>query len=114
MLVKRLQKKCKQAKELQEKAVKRAKEQVYKNRSAHKLLHKGVYTETTRSLIHLLVQLGCSKENVSKVIHAVLKTAGISVHGDVSRCTVSRVILEGYFAAQVQLGYEMEKAKSML
>jgi len=43
----------------------------------------------------------------------VLKVAGISVKGDISRRTVSRVIHEGYIAAQIQLGYEMENAKSM-
>ena len=62
-------------------------------------------------MIRLLVQAGCSRDYVGQVIHAILKTAGISVYGSVSRRTVSRVIVEGYYAAQVQLGYEMTKAK---
>lgn len=92
ILVQRLQKENAQVKNLRDKAVKRAKDQVYKEKSAYRLLHKGVYTESTRNIIRLLVQSGCSREHVSKVIHAVFKIAGISVHGDISRCTVSRVI----------------------
>jgi hypothetical protein len=59
-----------------------------------------------------LVKAGCSQEHVGQVITAVFKTAGISVKGDVSRRTISRVIMEGYFAAQIQLGYEMKHAES--
>ena len=58
------------------------------------------------------MQAGCSRPYVDLVIHEVFKTAGISVHGHVSRRTVSRVVLEGYFAAQMQLGHEMQQAKS--
>ena len=110
---KKLQKQCARAHFVKERAVNRAKESIHKERSLHKLLHKGTYTEDTRNLVHLLVGAGCSRENVNTVIHAVFKAAGISVKGDVSRRTVSRIILEGYYAAQMQLGYEMEKAKSM-
>jgi hypothetical protein len=59
-----------------------------------------------------LVQAGCSRAYVDQVIHEVFKTAGISVRGNISRRTVSRVVLEGYYAAQMQLGYEMQQAKS--
>jgi len=100
------------ASRVQENALQRAKERLKKESSVHKLLHKGAYNEKTRSLIRLLVQAGCSRPYVDLVIHEVFKTAGISVHGHVSRCTVSRVVLEGYFAAQMQLGYEMQQAKS--
>ena len=62
-------------------------------------------------MIRLLVQAGCSREYVGQVIHAIFKTAGISVVGNVSRRTVSRIIREGYYAAQVQLGYEMQNTQ---
>jgi hypothetical protein len=96
---------------VQENALRKAKDRQKKESSVHKLLHKGVYSEKTWSLIRLLVQAGCSRPYVDLVIHEVFKTAGISVHGHVSRRTVSRVVLEGYFAAQMQLGHEMQQAK---
>ena len=92
---------------------KEAKEQTPKDTRTYNLLYKGVYTEDTRRLIQLIVQAGCSREHVSKVIHAVLGAAGITVKGKISRHTVSRVILEGYYAAQVQLGYEMQMTKGI-
>jgi hypothetical protein len=33
--------------------------------------------------------------------------------GSISQRTVSRVIIEGYIASQIQLGHEMKKAKGM-
>lgn len=105
-----LKKRFQRAASSQEKIMQRARDQVKKEIGA-KLLYKGVYTEQTRSLIRILVQAGCSQAHVGKVIHAVFGAAGISVHGKFSRETVSRVIKEGFIAAQIQLGYEMEKAK---
>jgi hypothetical protein len=96
-----------------ENAVQKAKAKIVGERSIHRLLHKGTYTEETRNLIQLLVKAGCSQAYVSEVIHAVFKTAGISVIGNVSRTSVSRFIMEGFYAAQMQLGYEMKDAKSM-
>src|SRR6266487_2732589 len=105
-----LKKRFERAASLQEKRMQRARDQVKKEIST-RLLHKGVYTEQTRSLIRILVQAGCSHAHVGEVIHAVFGAAGISVHGKFSRTTVSRVILEGYYAAQIQLGYEMQNAE---
>jgi hypothetical protein len=112
-VTRKLEKQCRQAKAVKERAVQRMKEKIQKERSVHSLFHKGTYTQDTRDLIRLLVQAGCSKEHVGGVICAVLKVARISVKDVVSRRTVSRVIDEGYIAAQIQLGYEMENAKSM-
>ena len=111
--VARLQKRCVRAVAVKENAVQQAKEKIIKDRSIHTLLKKGVYTEETRNLIHLLVQAGCSREYVGKVIHAIFRTAGISVVGSVSRRTVSRIVVEGYYAAQIQLGYEMQNTNGM-
>ena len=44
----------------------------------------------------------------------MLKTAGISAYGQISRRTVSRVIVERYYAAQVQLGHEMKNTTGNL
>jgi len=108
----KLKKRCERATAVKDNAVRRAKEQAQKQHNIHKLLHKGVYTENTRNLVRLLVQAGCSREHVSRIIHATLKTAGIITKGSISRRTVSRIITEGYYAAQMQLGYEMKVAGS--
>jgi chromosome segregation ATPase len=109
----KFKKRCDRAAAVQANALKRATDRLKKESSVHHLLHKGVYTEKTRALIKLLVQAGCSREYVGEVIHEVFRTAGISVHGNISRSTVSRVILEGYVAAKIQLGFEMDNADSM-
>lgn len=111
-LIKRLQNQCRKAKIQQEKAVKQGRDRVLKERSAHRLLNKGVYSEATRNLVRFLVRVGVSREHVNNVIHTVLKIAGVTVHGDVSRRTVSRVIAEGLYMATTQLGHEMEQAQS--
>lgn len=96
-----------------EKAISKAAEALLKKKSVHNLLEKGKYTEETRNLIRLLVKAGCGRDYITEVITAVLKTAGITVVGSISRRTVSRVILEGYYAACIQIGYEMQEAEGM-
>jgi hypothetical protein len=53
------------------------------------------------------------RHHINSVIHAVLKSAGVTAIGTISRTTVSRIISEGYIAAQIQLGYELGDADSM-
>lgn len=113
LLASRLKKKCMQAAEKQERAVKKAWDEVLKEKSVHKLHHKGVYTEDTWHIVRLLVKAGCSRGLVSDIICAVLKSAGMTTIGKISRSTVSQIITEGYFAAQIQLGYELLNAESM-
>ena len=113
-ITRRLKRHGKWAVQTREQMMKKAKEKARQEYGVHRLLHKGVYTEKTRGLIRLLVQAGCSREHIGHIIHAIFNSAGISVKGNISRRTVSRVILEGYYAAQVQLGYEMKNAESML
>ena len=111
-MVSKLQKASERAKMHCENAVKRATDKVLKEKSVHNLLYKGVYTEETRKLIRLLVKAGCSREYVTVIISAVLRAAGITTIGKISRQTVSRVILEGYYASCIQLGYELQNTKS--
>ncbi len=75
--------------------------------------HKGVFTQKTRNLVHFLSQSGCSANRINEIITAVLKTAGITVVGSISRPSVTRIIREGYFASQIQLGHEMKMAETM-
>ncbi|KAF8238678.1 hypothetical protein L208DRAFT_1190978, partial [Tricholoma matsutake] len=82
-------------------------------KSTHSLLHNGVYTQETQKLIHLLVKAGCSKEYVSTVIIAILKSAGIMTKGSISHWTVSHILMEGYVASQIQLGFKMAEAETL-
>ena len=72
-----------------------------------------MYTEKTQNLVCFLVKAGCSRHRINDVIHAVLKSAGVTAIGTISHTTVSCIITEGYIAAQIQLGYELGNAKSM-
>ena len=109
----KLKKQVNRAKESRKRAVATAQQKQQKLSAVHHLLHKGVYTETTRNLVRFLVKAGCSRHSVNDVIHEVLKSAGITTIGTISRTTVSRIIAEGYIAAQIQLGYELGNAKSV-
>ncbi|KAF8226695.1 hypothetical protein L208DRAFT_1300464, partial [Tricholoma matsutake] len=94
-------------------AKEKACQQAIHEKSTHSLLHKGIYTQETQNLIHLLVKAGCSKEYVSTVITAILKSAGITTKRSISHRTVSRILMEGYVASQIQLGFEMADAKAL-
>ena len=111
--VSKLRKSCHRATQVKERAVEAAKTKVAQQKSAHHLLNKGFITQDTRNLVRLLFQAGCSASHISEIINAVLKTAGITMVGSISRTSVSRIIREGYFAAQIQLGHEMKMAESM-
>lgn len=96
-----------------EKAISKATDALMKKKSVHHLLEKGKYTEETRNLIRILVKARCGHDYITEVISAVLRTVGITVVGSISHHTVSRIILEGYYAACIQIGYEMQEAAGM-
>ena len=79
----------------------------------HHLMNKSVFTKETRNVVQLLVKAGCSRKYVNEVISSVLQSAGITPVGTISSPTVARIVHEGYFVAQIQLGYEMESTKNM-
>jgi len=109
----RLRKSVTRASGVKDRAVAAAKAKVKQETSTHHLMNKGVFTEETRNVVRLLVKAGCSRKYVNEVISSVLQSAGINPVGSISRTTVARVVREGYFAAQIQLGYEMANTKSM-
>ncbi len=96
-----------------ERAVETAKAKVIRQKSVHHLSHKGIFTQETRNLVRLLSQSGCSANRINEIISAVFNTVGITMVGSISRRSVARIIREGYFAAQIQLGHEMKTAESM-
>jgi hypothetical protein len=65
------------------------KKKILDQRSVHHLMHKSVFTEETNNLVHLLVQAGCSRNYISEVISAVLKSAGITTVGKISHPSIS-------------------------
>ncbi|KAF8872932.1 hypothetical protein CPB84DRAFT_1854232 [Gymnopilus junonius] len=71
------------------------------NKEASKQATKGVFTEETQNVVRL------------EVITTVLKSAGITAVGTISRPSVTCILREGYYAAQVQLGYEMKNTQTM-
>ncbi|KAF8813548.1 hypothetical protein BYT27DRAFT_7251075 [Phlegmacium glaucopus] len=95
----------------QERAVRVALNKVIKEKSVQKLLHKGVYTDETCSLVRQLTHAGCSQSKVGYIITAVFQSAGVETVGKVR--SVNRMIKEGYLAAQLQLGHEMANEESM-
>jgi len=109
----KLRKTVVRSKAQKEQAILAVKKKILNQLSAHQLKHKGVFTEETRNVVRLLVKAGCSRNYISEVISAVLKSAGITTVGTISRPSVSRILREGYFAAQIQLGHEMKNAESM-
>jgi hypothetical protein len=108
-----LRKAQKSASSRQERAVRVALNKTIKEKSVHKLLHNGVYTNETRSLVRQLAHAGCSQSKVGYIITTVFQSAGVETVGEVSRRSVNCMIKEGYLAAQLQLGHEMANAESM-
>ena len=98
---------------VKERAIAAVKSKMTKKHAVHHLMNKGVFTEDTRNIVRLLVKAGCSRNYINEVISAVLHSAGITSVGTISRPSIARILREGYFAAQIQLGYEMKNTKSM-
>jgi hypothetical protein len=111
--VSKLRKACRRATQIKTRAVETAKAKVVQQKSVHHLANKGVFTQETRNLVRLLSKSGCSANHINEIITAVLKSAGVTMVGSVSRTSVARIVREGYFAAQIQLGHEMKMAEAM-
>ena len=90
--VSKLHKVCYRATQVKKCAVETAKAKVIQQKSVHHLAHKGVFTQETRNLVHLLSQSGCSANQINEIITAVLKTADITMVGSISRTSVARII----------------------
>ncbi|KAF8802813.1 hypothetical protein BYT27DRAFT_7260748 [Phlegmacium glaucopus] len=108
-----LKQKCARAIAVKENAVQKARSQVLLEKSTLYLLKKGVYSEQTRNLVRILVQAGVSAKNIMGVIKAVLGIAGITTVGNISPHTVAQIIREGYIAACIQLGFELDKTEAV-
>ena len=103
----KLRKAVMHSKEQKEHAVATIKQKILKKRSIHQLMYKGFFTEETPNVVRLLVKAGCSRNYISEVISAVLKSAGITTVGTISRPSISRILRVGYFSAQIQLHFKI-------
>jgi hypothetical protein len=74
-----LRKAQKSASSRQEQAVRVALNKTIKEKSLHKLLHKGVYTDETRCLVRQLTNAGCSQSKVGYIITAVSNQQGLKL-----------------------------------
>ena len=88
-------------------------ETVTKERTTFYLLKKGVFSQDTRNLVRILVHANVSYKNITHVIESVLATAGITAVGHISPRSVSQIVKEGYIAACIQLGYEMQVTEAL-
>lgn len=109
-----LKRKCSRAAKKRENAVQQAQAIDAKEKTTFYLLKKGVYSQEVRNLVRTLTHAGCSQEHIMDIIKAVLETAGITAVGNISPRTVGRIIREGYYAACIQLGYEINEAESKI
>ncbi len=107
--------KCKaiRASQSRAKIIQKTRDKVTKERTTFYLLQKGVFSQETRNLVRVLVQANVSYKNIMHVIESVLATAGITAVGCISPRSVSRIVKEGYIAACIQLGYEMQVTEAL-
>ncbi|KAF9474254.1 hypothetical protein BDN70DRAFT_908580 [Pholiota conissans] len=101
------------SKQVKERAIEAVQAKILQKKSVHHLVQKGVFTEETRNIVRLLVKVGCSRNYVNEVISAILKSAGITIVGSIGRTSIARILREGYYAGQIQLGYEMQHTEGM-
>lgn len=68
---------------------------------------KGVYTNQARALARNLVINGVPISKVNDIIQVTGQTLGVNINGQMSTRTVSRTIIEGLVAANVQAVHEV-------
>ncbi|THU77493.1 hypothetical protein K435DRAFT_738419, partial [Dendrothele bispora CBS 962.96] len=66
-----------------------------------------------RAMARTLVKYGCARGKIGGIIRNVAALFGIEVKNEMSRRTVGRTVLEGWVAAQIQLGHELERTPSV-
>ncbi|KAG8729107.1 hypothetical protein FRC11_009489 [Ceratobasidium sp. 423] len=73
----------------------------------------GVIRPEVRDMLKNLASEGVSTKSISSIIDIIAQGLGIKVLGSVSTCSIARVMFEGLVEARMQLGYELDQAKSM-
>ena len=77
------------SKEQKKRAIVSVTKKISEKQSVHHLMHKGVFTEETCNVVHLLVKAGCSQNYIGQFISSILKSAGITTIGTISHPSIS-------------------------
>ncbi|THH17058.1 hypothetical protein EUX98_g9199 [Antrodiella citrinella] len=73
----------------------------------------GIIPENSRAMIRDMVAAGVPATAVNGTIHVIAKHQGLNVVGSVSPRSVSRNVLEGGVASEIQVAEELNKAEGM-
>ncbi|EIW73849.1 hypothetical protein CONPUDRAFT_78464, partial [Coniophora puteana RWD-64-598 SS2] len=73
----------------------------------------GTYSSRFRAIIRTLALAGCAQDSIGRVIRLLYRSVGVTLSKDVSQRTVSRTLLEGGIASQIQVAAEMEQATAI-
>ncbi|EIW78061.1 hypothetical protein CONPUDRAFT_157225 [Coniophora puteana RWD-64-598 SS2] len=71
------------------------------------------YSGDLRGVVRKLGGLGCARSAIGDIVHTVLGSAGVDTSSKISRRTVSRMVLEGGVASQIQVAQEMKQATAI-
>jgi len=70
-------------------------------------MHKGIHTASSKALYRKLACIGVPAERIAEIMGLCADSYGIQLIGKPSARSVGRAVLEGYVAAQIQLGSEV-------
>lgn len=76
----------------------------------HWLKKKGVITESTREMVRELVVCGVPVKKLYPAIEAVAQGFGLHIGDSLTKHSVSRIVLEGKIASQIQLVEEIDNS----
>jgi hypothetical protein len=103
----------KRARERNKKALQRVPDKQAKAIDAARTIHiksNGVITEPIRELIRELAIL-VARARINVVLHKTAEAYGIILIGDISKTSISRIIVEGGIAAHIELCREIKSVK---
>ncbi|KAJ7082010.1 hypothetical protein B0H15DRAFT_765510, partial [Mycena belliarum] len=78
-----------------------------------KLTQRGMFTAHARKLARTMVNSGCSREKVGPLLQRIGDVFGMKVNRSMSRRTVSRSMLEGGVASDMQIVFESTQNKGI-
>lgn len=102
--IKNLKKRLKRADLVREQLARQAKKS---KPTLFRLMSGRAYSPASRRIARLLVSSGCSRAKAGEVLNNIAGELGCPLKRTMSERTVSRAVLEGYVATQVQLGHEI-------
>ncbi|KIJ31757.1 hypothetical protein M422DRAFT_185462, partial [Sphaerobolus stellatus SS14] len=73
------------------------------NHSVQTLKQKGIIKDDVRDAVRDLITIGVSRNKIFAVLQRVFRLAGINLEGKLSPRSVSRMVLEGGVASDIQL-----------